>query len=139
MPLVLDAPQRVADWVGAKCGMPAPSVDAAIGYESNGELTAGVYFDGMLPNTVFAHIASEATVMPRGLLGATCRYAFRQLGVERITFMVSDLNFQAVDFIVRLGATQEARLCRAFGRHDALIYTFWSSCRWAHRLIGAKA
>lgn len=136
MPLIWHDSQRVADWVGDRCGVSAPTVDAAIGYERDGELTAGVYFDGMLPNTLFAHIASAAEVMPRSLLQATCAYAFRQVGVERLTFMVDDANFDVVDFVVRLGAKEEARLIRAFGDSDALIYTFWRDCPWARRLLG---
>lgn len=136
MPLVWDDPQRVADWVGDRCGVPAPTVDVAIGYEQDGQLTAGIYFDGMLPNTAFAHIANAAEIMPRGLLQAACAYAFRQVGVERLTFMVDDLNFEVVDFVVRLGAKEEARLLRAFGDGDALIYTFWRDCKWAKRLLG---
>ncbi len=136
MPLVWNEPQRVADWVGDRCGVAAPTVDAAIGYERGGALVAGVYFDGALPNTMFAHIASSAEAMPRGLLQATCTYAFEQVGVERLTFMVDDLNFEVVDFVVRLGAKEEARLQRAFGDSDALIYTFWRDCPWAKRLLG---
>ncbi len=135
MPLVYGAAQRVADWVGQQCGAAAPSVDAAIGYESSGTLTAGVYFDGMLPNTIFAHIASAAPVMPRSLLQATCRFAFRQLRVERLTFVVSEGNTRVLDFVVRLGAVHEGRMVRAFGPHDALIYTFWRDCQWARRLL----
>ena len=136
MPLVLDQPQRVADWVGEHCGCPAPTVDSAIGYvDASGTLQAGVYFDGMLPNTVFAHIASARTALPRSLLVAVCAFAFRQLGVARITFMVDAANDAVVRLACRLGARVEARLSLAYGATDAIMFAFWSNSPWAKYLL----
>lgn len=125
MPLVYGQDQRVADWVGAQCYGTAPTVDAAIGWESDGVLKAGVYFDAPLPNTVFAHVASVTPVFPRSLLAAVCAYAFRQLGVERMTFMVSEMNRAVLDFLFRLGARYEATLHRAFGDASAVLLVVW--------------
>lgn len=135
MPLVWDEPQRVADWVGERCGVAAPTVDAAIGYVSDGQLKAGVYFESMLPNTVFAHIASCAKVMPRSLLVAVCIYAFSQLGVERITFLVSEANPKVLAFVKSLGSEYEGRMKRAFGDADGLWFAFWRNSEWAQRLL----
>lgn len=125
MPLVYGQDQRIADWVGARCYGSAPTVDAAIGWESDGALKAGVYFDAPLPNTVFAHVASVAPVFPRTLLGAVCVYAFRQLGVERLTFMVSETNRAVLDFLFRLGARYEATLHKACGDASAVLMVLW--------------
>ena len=63
--LVVDPPQDIANWVAAQYGCVAPSVDAAIGVADERGLLAGVFFDGMSENNIFAHIASQANVMPR--------------------------------------------------------------------------
>lgn len=135
MPLVYGQDARVAAWVGAQCGYEAPPVHAAIGWEADGQLKAGVYFDSALPNTVFAHIASTAATMPRQLLRAVCLYAFRQMGVERITFLVSTANERVLRFVTGLGASYEGVMRRAFGPADGVWFAFWRDCYWAKRLM----
>jgi hypothetical protein len=135
MPLVYGQDQRVADWVGTQCGYSVPPVTAAIGWEVDGELRAGVYFESALPNTVFAHIASVAGTMPRQLLRAVCLFAFRQMGVERITLIVSTANTQVLSFVTHLGAAFEGSLRRAFGDADGAVFAFWRDSYWAKRLM----
>lgn len=139
MPLVFDEPQRVATWVAACSGSDAPMVDAAIGYEDEyGRLTAGVYFDAMNENNIFAHIASVARVLPRSLLQAVTIYVVCQLKHERVTFAVSDANTQAKTLVEAMGAKQEARLSRACGNHDLLLYVLWANDPFPQRLLKRK-
>lgn len=135
MPLVYGRDQHVADWVGFRSGHEAPPVTAAIGWEVDGELRAGVYFESALPNTVFAHIASTAGTMPRQLLRAVCHFAFHQMDVERITFLVSTANARVLTFVTHLGAAYEGSLRRAFGDADGAVFAFWRDSYWAKRLM----
>lgn len=127
MPLVYGQDQRVADWVGAQCYGSAPTVDAAIGYELNGELRAGVYFDAPTPNTIFAHVASTLDVAPRRLVAAVFAYVFRQLGMERLTFLVSGDNVKALELVQHLGARYEGALERAFGKAAGVWFVLWAT------------
>lgn len=135
MPLVYGQDTRVAAWVGAQCGYEPPPVHAAIGWEADGQLKAGVYFDSALPNTVFAHIASTAGTMPRQLLRAVCLFAFKQMDVARITFLVSTDNARVIDFVTRLGAVYEGAMAYAFGNAHGAWFAFWRDSYWAKRLM----
>lgn len=138
MALVLDNPQRVADWVGAYMGHTAPSVDAAIGYEVNGELKAGVYFDCMTDNNIFAHIASAAHA-PVSMLEAVARYVFEQLKLSRLSFPVPANNFKTRKFVTDMGCYEEARLHRAAGAHDVIVYVMWSDDSFVLRLLSRRS
>lgn len=136
MPLVYDRPQQVADWVASQCGVEAPTVDAAIGFETGGELVAGVYFDAPTPNNAFAHIASTAGVLPRALLCAVVTYVYVQLGMERMTFLVSSENKRVLDFVMAMGARMEGGMRRAFGpAADGLWFVLWRDDPFAQNLL----
>lgn len=134
MALVLDDPQRVADWVGVELGAPAPSVDSAIGYEIDGELRAGVYFDAMTESNIFAHIASRAHA-PRSMIVAVIQYVFGQLGLPRLSFAIPANNLKARQFVVDMGAYMETRLRQAAGAHDLLIYVMWARDPFPQRML----
>lgn len=133
--LVLESPQDVADWVAAQSGNIAPSVDAAIGFSHEGDLLAGVYFDGMSENNIFAHIASHANNLPRSLLMATAGYVYQQLGLERMTFMVPSDNFPTLRLVERMGADKEATLTRACGDADLNLYVLWRDAPFARLVL----
>lgn len=126
----------MSDWVAEQLGFPegAP-VCSSIGFEIDGELVAGVTFDNMTDTNLFAHIASTANVLPRELLDAVARYAFVQLGVCRMTFMVPDSNSRCVNFVRGLGARSEGRLKQGHGDGDTLIFALWQDGRFVQKLL----
>lgn len=133
--LVYDDPQRVADWVAAQSGAEAPTVDAAIGVESDGVLQAGVYFDGCTENNIFAHIASRMHTLPRSLLHAVAVYVFEQMRLTRMTFAVSSGNHEAVSLVTSMGAGLEAMLRGACGNHNLNLYTLWADAPFTRRIL----
>lgn len=133
--LVPDRPQEVADWVAAQSGRDAPSVDAAIGYEVNGTLKAGVYFDALTSNNIFAHIASSATTMPPDLLTAVVRYVYLQLKLTRMTFQVSSGDAKTVEFVRGMGALHEATLRQGCAPHDLILFVLWAKDSFPQRLL----
>lgn len=135
MALVTDRPQDVADWVAAQSGREAPSVDSAIGLEVDGALKAGVYFDGLTTNNVMAHIASSATTMPPALLQAVAQYVYRQLGLTRMSFPVSSGDLGVLDFVLGMGARQEAVLRRGCDPHDLILFVLWEKDYFPQRLL----
>ena len=127
MALVYDRPQEVADWVAAQDGNAAPTADAAIGFDLDGRLIGGVYFDGHAPNNIFAHIAVNGQAVPRSLIKACGQYVYRQLDLERMTFAVASNNERAIRLMDYLGAEYEGRLKRACGDADLLLFVLWRS------------
>lgn len=133
MSLVYGQDERVSAWVAKQSGEIAPPVVAAIGWERNSELVAGIYFDVRNSNNVFAHIASVGLI-PAELLAAAMAYAFRQIEVERVTFMIDDDNKKCLDFVETMGAFPEGRLRRARKGGDVLLYVLWNDNRFWKKL-----
>ena len=123
----MDDDARVSAWLDAQMGLPAPSVvKTAIGYEEDGEIVAGVVFDNLTDNNVFAHCANRLDGgFPAELLAACYAFVFGQLGLERVTLLVAANNERAVRFIEKWGSQFEARLTRATKAADMLIYVMW--------------
>lgn len=135
MSLVFDSPQRVADWVSAQIGGHAPAVDAAIGYEIDGVLRAGVYFDGYCQNNIFAHIAADTAMFPQSLLAAVAKYVFVQLGLSRMTLPADCGDARLLQFIHGLGAQHEATLKQASDGRDMYLFVLWDSSDFPRRLL----
>jgi RimJ/RimL family protein N-acetyltransferase len=135
MPLVYGEDERVTQWVAARAGNtdPTPSY-ASIGYERNGELVAGVYFDGRSETNVFAHIASAGRGLPSELLYAVARFAFGQLGALRMTFSVRDTNVACLRLVQAMGATKEAVMKKAHASGDVVLFVLWRDCGLYQRL-----
>lgn len=126
MSLVYGQDDRVTRWVSEQLGhLEPPPGYAAIGFERNGELVAGVFFDGRTDTNVFAHIASSSPLMPPELLAAVYMYAFHQLKCERMTFMVDDDNSACKALCGGLGAMLEAELRRGHKNGSTLLYVLW--------------
>jgi RimJ/RimL family protein N-acetyltransferase len=131
--LVYGQDARVTEWVASQYGDPPPPSYSAIGFERNGELVAGVYFDGMSDNNVCAHIAAVG-LLPVELLAAVAAYAYNQLGLDRMTFMIEDDNTACIRFVEAMGAELEGRMVRTRKRGDTLIYVLWKTCRFWRKL-----
>jgi hypothetical protein len=133
MSLVYGQDERVCSWVAKQSGEIAPPVVAAVGWEKDGQLTAGIYFDVRSSNNVFAHIASTG-LMPWELLAAAMAYAFRQIEVDRVTFMIDDNNKKCLDFVETMGAFREGTLRNARKGGDILLYVLWKDNRFWKKL-----
>ena len=135
MALVYGQNERVTQWVAQRCGSSGPMpAYASIGYERDGELVAGVFFDGRTETNVYAHIASDGTLLPVELLYATARFAYEQLGALRMTFSVRDDNQPCVQLVQAMGAQCEAILERAHANGDVLLFVLWNDCELFKRL-----
>lgn len=133
--LITDRPQYIADWVCAQRGVSAPPALAGIGFEYEGDLVAGVYFDAMTANNVFAHIASSASVMPKSMLMAVAYYVYEVLGIDRMTFAVPSNNLTLTKFVVGLGAVIEGSMKRAAGNCDMDLYVLWKDAPFPQRML----
>lgn len=125
--LVYGQDERVTRWVAAQVGdSEPPPAYASIGFERDGELVAGVFFDNYTGTNIFAHIAfRRGEMFPRPLLSAVRTYAIDQLKVRRMTFVVRDTNRECIRFVQKLGAKAEARLHEAHPEGDLLLWVVW--------------
>lgn len=133
--IVYDDPQAIADWVCGYHGYAAPTVDSAVGFVVDGQLVAGVYFENMTPNNIFAHITSVGGVLPKSLLAAVAHYVYVELDLERMTFAVPSDNAAVVSLVRGMGAEREATLERAFGDADMDLYVLWRGAEFAQRML----
>ncbi|WP_174549076.1 GNAT family N-acetyltransferase [Roseateles chitosanitabidus] len=84
----------------------------AIGLRRDGELVAGVIFEGFNGRNLWMHVASKPgrRWLNREYLSACFRYAFVDCGVERVSGYVEASNLDARRFDEALGFKEEARL-----------------------------
>lgn len=104
-----------------------------IGLERDGELVAGVVYEGYNGRNVWMHVAGVGGHwLNRSFLKAAFTYPFVQLGVDRVSGYVNASNAAARRFDEHLGFTQEAVLNGAApDGGDAIIYVMWKKdCRY---------
>lgn len=135
MPLVVDDDERVTQWVAQHSGGgPTPPAYAAVGYEKDGELIAGVYFDNYTETNIFAHIAISDRHVPVGFLAGVAYVAYEAFGCERMTFLVRDDNLPCIRFVVGLGAVLESKIVRGHRNGDVYMFVLWNTNEFYRRL-----
>lgn len=128
--IVFDQKERVAAWVTAQCGFSGvPPCTAAIGFERNGGLVAGVILDAGSDTNMFAHIASAGVLIPWQLFAAVHTYAFRVSGLDRLTFYVNNDNVKCIRMVESMGAELEFEMKKARPGGSVLGYVLWRDNR----------
>jgi hypothetical protein len=137
--LVWENPAQIGEWIRSrKGGNLAPGTFSAIGWVSGGDLKAAIAFSDSNGKNCQASIAVDHTFLPPSLLKAGLFYAYKQLALRRLTFMVSHANIRSQNLVTRLGAKREATLQEADeDGGDLLIYVlFPENCRIWSRING---
>lgn len=113
--IVWNEPERVSRFVADRVDA-APFKDfAAIGLESDGELIAGVVFDGKFGKSIMMHVASNGSRhwMTPAYMAACFGYAFNQEQVNLIVGLVRADNVDAQRFDEHLGFKRNGLLPQA--------------------------
>lgn len=86
-----------------------------IGLERDGELVAGIIYEGYNENSIWAHIAAEpgSKWLNKEYLRFCTSYAFHYCRVNMILGTVEASNLQALRFAAHLGFKEEARVRQA--------------------------
>lgn len=109
-----------------------------IGLRKDGELVAGVVYEGFNGRNVWMHVAAVpgARWLVRDYLLACFAYPFLVCGVERVSGYVNASNVQARRFDEHLGFREEARLLGAAADGgDVILYVMWKKdCRYVHEI-----
>ena len=125
---------RVFDFVRSQMPFNAVEGMVGIGFERDGELIAGVMYEGYNGRNIWLHVAAltDKRWLTRSYMKVCFAYPFVQLGVNRISGYVNESNTLARRFDEHLGFKEEARLRGAAADGgDVIIYAMHKEeCRY---------
>lgn len=126
----------VGHWVmGRIGGFFDPVCMSAIGWSSNGVLTAGASYRDWNGISVEGQIAADKP-LTRSFILAIFDYPFRQLGARKIIATTTADHIRSIRILHRLGFTEEARLRDASLGGDLLIYSLRrEECRFVGGVV----
>jgi hypothetical protein len=104
--------ERVARYVGERCGAIIYPPFTCMGVERNCEITAGVVFNCFTGNDVSVTVAGER--FTRGFICAVGRYVFTQMGCLRMS--ITTEQPKVIEIAQRLGAKVEGLKRNHFGK-----------------------
>lgn len=122
-------------------GHVVPSLAQGLGWVNrrSGMIEAAAVFHNRQGPNIEVCIASTARVMPRSLLDAIGAYAFLDLKVRRLTFMIAADNISSINFVESLGAYREATLQDGCSTGDLYIYCLRPDrCKLWSKLYGRR-
>lgn len=127
MRLVFGNYQKIADWVGERCGVEFYTVDSAIGIANDvGEMVGGYVFTGHDRNGIELSLAGRAVVY-RGGWCAVIDYVFRQIGCVRLQSHTKRSNKPVLRMLADkktgLGWRFEGVARRYYGNEDGMVYS----------------
>jgi RimJ/RimL family protein N-acetyltransferase len=108
----------------------------ALGYETNGELTAGVLYTDWNGRALQIHVAAKPGKhwLHPEFLFTVFWYPFEQLGAAKLLGPIAENNAACRRFVTHLGFVLEATLKDAHPGGDLLIYSMTrAQCRWLLR------
>jgi RimJ/RimL family protein N-acetyltransferase len=127
-------PARVHHFVSGFLPLAMTSGMKGIGLERDGELVAGVVYEGFNGRNMWMHVAAQpgARWLTRAYLRTCFAYPFVQCGVDRVSGYVNASNTAARRFDEHLGFEQEAVLRGAApDGGDVIIYVMQKEdCRY---------
>jgi RimJ/RimL family protein N-acetyltransferase len=117
-------------------GVTAPLTSGmkGLGLERDGELVAGVLFEGYTGPNIWMHVAAVPgrKWLNREYLRYCFHYPFNEIGCNRVSGWVEASNADARRFDEHLGFVEEARLKgAATDGGDVILYVMWrDACRF---------
>lgn len=133
------AGSEVGHWVTSRIGgFFDPVCMSAIGWQSDGRLTAGAAYRDWNGVSIEGQIAADKP-LTRGLLFAIFDYPFRQLGARKIIATTSADHIRSIRLLRRLGFHEEACLRDAAPGGDLIICTMrQEDCRFLGGIYGQE-
>lgn len=125
----LDCAKRIA--AAAPC-VYSPEHDHCIARVKDGQLLGGTIFQGYTGASIEMHVAGfDPHWISKSLIFVTFGYPFLQLGCLKVIGRVAENNKQALEFDLKLGFIEEARIRDVYPEGDLLILTMRrDQCRW---------
>ena len=122
---IISNPAKVHTFVNRFSPVPMSAGMKGIGLERDGELVAGVLYEGFNGSNVWMHVAAEPGKrwMTKAFLEYAFSYPFNEMKVSRVSGWVEANNEEAIAFDENLGFKREATLAGAGrGGVDVFIY-----------------
>jgi len=112
---IVSDPVRVYQYCRQFLHLPAVGGMKGLGLEKDGELVAGVIYEGFNGHNVFVHIAAEpgGNWITKSFWDYCFFYPFIEMKVSRMTAYVEARNAQSIRFVEHLGFVIEAVLAGA--------------------------
>ena len=111
---------------------------AAIGLVKDGEIVAGVIYEGWNRRSIIAHIAIKGRMTP-SFLAAIFDYPFNVCGVEKVICHVEIGNIESARLAENMGFVPEATLADCHPNGDIVLYTMKrADCRFLEDRYGQK-
>jgi len=110
-----------------------PAIDVVISKVTpEGNLLGGVIYDGYTGGCVFMHQAGfSRNWLVGNMMWIVFDYPFNQLHVNKVAGTINANNKELLDFNLRLGFKEEARIRDAYRDGDMVVLTMdRASCRW---------
>ncbi len=140
--IIVSNPARVFDFVNKIMPMQMTSGMKGLGLERDGELIAGVLYEGYNGQNVWMHVAAVPGTqwMTRDFLRYCFHYPFNEMGVARVSGYVNASNKEARRLDEHLGFKPEAVIRGAApDGDDVIIYAMWrEDCRFLKDHHGIK-
>lgn len=134
MATIISNPARVFAFITQFMPMQPVGGMKGLGLEKDGELIAGVLYEGFNGYNVWMHVAAipGSRWMTREFLRYCFSYPFDEMGVERVSGYVEASNAEAIRLDEKLGFNEEARLKGAASDGgDVISYVMWrEDCRF---------
>lgn len=112
--------ERVARYVGERCGTVIYPPYTAMGIEKYDRIVAGVVFNCFSGNDIAVTIAGERGAFTRSFIREVGHYVFTQIGCLRMSITTEQPN--VIELAKRLGAQTEGRKRNHFGKgRDGII------------------
>ena len=130
---IISNPARVWAYVRSQVRVEATSGMRGLGLERDGELIAGVLYEGWNGHNVWMHVATTpGKKWTLEFLRYCFHYPFIELGCRRVSGYVEASNAAARRFDEHLGFQQEAVLRGAASDGgDVILYVMWrKDCRY---------
>jgi hypothetical protein len=110
-----------------------PDIDKVISKVTpEGNLMGGVIYDGFTGGCIFMHQAGFSKNWLVGdMMWIVFDYQFNQLHVNKVAGTINSNNKELLDFNLRLGFKEEARIKNAYRDGDMVVLTMErAACRW---------
>lgn len=123
---------KIGPWICEKAGGTYHDGDTAIGLEYNGNLIAGMLYNGYTGASIAMHSrCDDPKHVTRTFYFLIFDYPFNQLKVKRVTGLVSTANLAAQRVNEKLGWQRETTLSDYFPDGDGIVYKMTrEQCRW---------
>lgn len=89
------------------------------------QVVSAIGFSNATSRHSFASIYIPGKRLPRALIRMGLLYAFSQLKLARLTFIIEEANLASIRFVTNLGANPEATLRGAGNSGDLLLYALF--------------